>query len=293
MLQYEIFKFQSEEEQAWNELRTIETEDGKILFCASDVAKMLGYENPAKAIADHCKSGNITKCYIAHPNGIGGVNMNFIPEGDVYRLIVRSKLSSAEKFETWLFDEVVPSIRRKGYYGRIDRVALPNFYIRYKDNLHKIDRSYFSVISELFVTLGTEMSKYGYDIPDKGVDGKGMYPDISVGRMFSDYLTKIDHPQKDSYKTYKHSFPDGRRDCDARMYPLSLLPDFRRFVFDVWVPNQAEKYFKTKDPVALDYLPKMLEKSNIQEEQKEELSDFNKYLKKGLDFNPKENKKNK
>ena len=54
--QFEIFKYESEEESQFNELRTIEKEDGKILFCASDVAKMLGYENPAEAVTTHCKS---------------------------------------------------------------------------------------------------------------------------------------------------------------------------------------------------------------------------------------------
>ena len=57
--QFEIFKYESEEESQFNELRTIEKEDGKILFCASDVAKMLGYENPSEAVTTHCKSGNI------------------------------------------------------------------------------------------------------------------------------------------------------------------------------------------------------------------------------------------
>lgn len=104
----EIFKYESEEETQFNELRTIEKEDGNILFCASDVAKILWYENPAEAVANHFKSGNIEKCYVAHSNGSGGVNMKFIPEGDVYRLIIRSKLPSAERFESWLFDEVIP-----------------------------------------------------------------------------------------------------------------------------------------------------------------------------------------
>lgn len=42
--------------------------------------------------------------------------MKIIPEGDIYRLIVRSKLPSAEKFEKWVFDEVIPSIRTNGGY---------------------------------------------------------------------------------------------------------------------------------------------------------------------------------
>ena len=60
-----------------------------ILFCASDVAKMLGYENPAEAVSTHCKSGNIEKCYVAHANGIGGVNIYSKPvEFDGFRIHV-------------------------------------------------------------------------------------------------------------------------------------------------------------------------------------------------------------
>lgn len=256
----QIFKYESEEEHLFSEVRTIETPEGRILFCASDVAKALGYKNPSDAVARHCKSGNIVKCYIAHENGAGGVSLNFVPESEVYRLIIRSELETAENFGDWLFEEVVPSIRTKGYYGKIDRSILPNFMLRYKDNLHKIERGYFSVISELFVTLGTELSKYGYDIPDKGIDGKGLYPDISVGKTFANYLKRIDHPDKDKYKHYKHSFSDDRFDCDARMYHLDLLPAFRNFVFDEWVPKYASEYFKKKDPKALDYLPKLIGK---------------------------------
>lgn len=64
-MQLKVFKYESDEEQMFNEVRTIDQEDGKILFCASDVAKALGYKNPSKAVIDHCKSGNITKCYVA------------------------------------------------------------------------------------------------------------------------------------------------------------------------------------------------------------------------------------
>lgn len=254
-----IFKYESEEEHLFSEVRTIETSEGKILFCASDVAKMLGYSNPHDAISKHCRS--LVKCEVPHPqNTQKNIELGFIPEGDVYRLIVRSKLESAERFESWLFDEVVPSIREKGYYGKIDRSILPNFMLRYKENLYKIERGYFSVISELFVTLGTELSKYGYDIPDKGVDGKGLYPDISVGKTFANYLKKIEHPDREKYKHYRHSFIDDRFDCDARMYHLDLLPAFRNFVFEIWVPKYAHDYFKTRDPKALGYLPKLIGK---------------------------------
>lgn len=92
-------------------VRTTEI-DGKTYFMASDIAKALGYSNPNKAVNDHCKA--ITKCSTPISGKMQAVN--FIPEGDVYRLIVNSKLPSAEKFERWVFDEVLPSIRRDGGY---------------------------------------------------------------------------------------------------------------------------------------------------------------------------------
>ena len=96
----------------FGEIRTIE-EDGKVLFCGSDVAKALGYKNPTKAIADHCK-GTVER---RTNDSLGRQqNMKFIPEGDIYRLAAKSELPGAERFESWIFDEVLPSIRRNGGY---------------------------------------------------------------------------------------------------------------------------------------------------------------------------------
>lgn len=125
-MQLQIFKYQSEEEQLFNEIRTIEQEDGSVLFGATDVARVLGYASPADAVTRHCKGVVVLGTPI--PNQWGTVvnqNIKYIPEGDVYRLIIKSRLPSAERFEKWLFDEVVPSIRKRGYYGKIDRTALP------------------------------------------------------------------------------------------------------------------------------------------------------------------------
>jgi prophage antirepressor-like protein len=254
-MQLEIFKFQLPEEEMLNELRTIEI-DGEIWFSGADVAKTLGYSNPRDALSRHCKPKGVVKHDIPTPSGSQA--LTFINESNVYRLVIKSKLPAAERFEEWIFEEVIPSIRKKGYYGKIDRTQAPNFYLRYQENYHKIDRNYFSVISELFVTLNVEFEKVGYTIPNKGIDEKGMYPDISVGKMFSSYLKKTNSVHLDTHKTYPHSFTDGRPDVDARMYPLEVLPEFRKFVFDVWLPEQAPKYFRGKDPVALDYLPKLL-----------------------------------
>ncbi len=99
------------EHEMFGAVRTICTND-KTLFCGKDVACALGYSNPTKAVTTHCKG--VSKMGI--PTKGGKQNLNFITEGDVYRLVVSSKLPEAEKFESWIFDEVVPQIRQTGGY---------------------------------------------------------------------------------------------------------------------------------------------------------------------------------
>lgn len=259
-MQLQIFKYQSEEEQLFNEIRTIEQEDGSVLFGATDVARVLGYANPQKAVREHCREEGVNEIDTPTKNQWGKVvtqKIKYITEGNVYRLIVRSKLPSAEKFEKWLFDEVVPSIRKRGYYGKIDRAALPNFIERYKENYHKLPRDYFSVISEMYARLYMELEKVGYVIPDMGEHGKQMMPDISVGRGFANFLKCHKSEFYNTAKTYRHTFPDGR-EVEANMYHIDALPMFIRYINEEWIPNHAMEYFKKRDPVALDYLPKLL-----------------------------------
>ena len=118
----------------FGEVRTIDF-DGKVLFMASDVAKALGYTNPQKAIRDHCKGVNES----FYPTNGGEQKANFIPEGDIYRLIVKSQLPSAEKFETWVFEEVLPSIRKHGMYATDELLDNPDLLIRVATAL-KVER---------------------------------------------------------------------------------------------------------------------------------------------------------
>ena len=98
----------------FGQVRMIEVE-GKVLFCASDVAKALGYSNTSKAINDHCRY--VTKCYTPHPQSkTKTIEMNFIPDGDIIRLAVKCPLPNADKFESWIFDEVIPSVLNNGGY---------------------------------------------------------------------------------------------------------------------------------------------------------------------------------
>ncbi|MBN9400557.1 MAG: hypothetical protein J0I17_10315 ['Candidatus Kapabacteria' thiocyanatum] len=253
-MQQQIFKYQ--DENHFSDVRTVEI-DGEIWFVARDVATLLGYTTPAKAVADHCREKGIKKNYMMETSsGVQGFTL--INEPNVYRLISRSKLPSAEKFEAWVFEEVIPQIRKQGFYGKIDRTALPNFISRYKDNYHKLDHNYFSVISEMYARLYIALEKVGYSIPDKGVGGKQMMPDISVGRGFASFLKKQNSEFYNQHRTYWHSFPDGRPDVEANMYHIDALPIFIRYIHEKWIPENAHEYFKQRDPLALDYLPKLL-----------------------------------
>ena len=91
------------------------TEDGTPFFCANDVATTLGYNDPKDALARHCRG--VVK---HHPivDSLGRTQeARFITEGDIYRLVFNSKLPEAEKFEAWVVDEVLPSIRKHGMYA--------------------------------------------------------------------------------------------------------------------------------------------------------------------------------
>ena len=106
MNQMEIFK-----NPEFGSIRVIE-ENGKYLFCGTDVADALGYSNPRDALRRHCKG--VVKRDTLTDGGLQQIS--FLPEGDLYRLIVHSKLPSAERFERWVFDEVLPTIRKHGAY---------------------------------------------------------------------------------------------------------------------------------------------------------------------------------
>lgn len=108
------------ENSEFGSVRTIE-EDGKILFCGSDVAKALGYARPRDAIRDHCDHAVKRRMVSTTTNQHGTtteqeVEASFIPESDLYKLAFGSKLSSAQKFTDWVTSDVLPTIRKHGAY---------------------------------------------------------------------------------------------------------------------------------------------------------------------------------
>ena len=106
-----LMKFENKQ---FGEIRMVEIEN-KPYFIASDVAKSLGYKNSREAVKQHCRW--VAKHDIPHPQSKNKtLQVNIIPEGDMYRLITNSELENAEKFEKWVFDEVLPQIRKTGTY---------------------------------------------------------------------------------------------------------------------------------------------------------------------------------
>lgn len=104
----ELMIFSNEE---FGEVRTVEI-NGKPYFMALDIARALGYSRPADAISAHCK-GSVKHRVLT--NG-GEQEAKFIPEGDIYRLLIKSQMPDAPRFESWVFDEVLPEIRKTGKY---------------------------------------------------------------------------------------------------------------------------------------------------------------------------------
>lgn len=103
------------EHEQFGNLRVIEDANGNPMFCAKDVAVALGYKDTINAIKRHCRG-----VAFQHPivDSLGREQTaRFITEGDMYRLIASSKLESAVRFESWVFDDVLPSIRKHGMYA--------------------------------------------------------------------------------------------------------------------------------------------------------------------------------
>lgn len=121
-----------------NAIRVIADENGELWFIANDVCDILGYTNPSKTIKDHCRTPGVTKRYIGVVTGttksgddaIQQVETIFINEGNLYRLIIKSRKPEAEPFESWVCDEVLPTIRKTGKYEQSPepktKKALPN-----------------------------------------------------------------------------------------------------------------------------------------------------------------------
>lgn len=129
--------------EAFGSIRIV-MKDGKPLFCGKDVAEALGYKRTADAITTHCKG----VCELPTPTSGGIQKMKYIPEGDLYRLVAHSELPSAEKFESWIFDEVLPCIRKTGGYVSNDDLFIETYFSTVDESTKAVLRTTLSTVRE-------------------------------------------------------------------------------------------------------------------------------------------------
>ena len=136
------------ENDEFGSLRTLTDEHGRIMFCGKDVASALGYSNTKDAIRRHCRWG--VKHDLPHPQSpTKKIKMIFIPESDVYRLVAHSKLPRAEKFESWIFDEILPQINHTGGYVSNEDMFIENYLPFLEEPYQKLFRLQMTAIRKL------------------------------------------------------------------------------------------------------------------------------------------------
>lgn len=172
----------------FGEIRTFVEQNGSITFCGTDIATALGYTNPTKAIRDHCKEDGITIRSVIDSMG-RTQQAKFISEGNLYRLIAGSHLPDAEKFESWIFDEVIPSIRKHGAYmtpETIERTLTdPDFIIQLATRLKEEQQKRQALEiknaqqKQLIAELNPKASYYDVVLQTKDV--------VSIGKIAKDY----------------------------------------------------------------------------------------------------------
>lgn len=116
-VQFNAFNFKS------SQVRVITDPTGEFWFCGSDVCNILSYNNAPDALKKHCKEKGIAKRYT--PTKGGNQEMIYINEPNLYRLIIKSRKPEAEQFEAWVFEEVLPQIRKTGGYSQNQQQILP------------------------------------------------------------------------------------------------------------------------------------------------------------------------
>ncbi len=99
-----------------SEIRVVQDGNLNPWFVGRDIALTLGYSDTDDAIRRHCKLSKLFKPGETPGLECGPRGMTLIPEPDVYRLVARSHLPAAEQFERWIFEEVLPAIRKTGGY---------------------------------------------------------------------------------------------------------------------------------------------------------------------------------
>ena len=123
---------------------------------------------------------------------------------------------------------------------------------RYMINFFKIPPTHFAVFNEIIINLIAPLQHKGYILPDK------LIPDISQGKIFAGWVRKEKGLEPNDFPTYTHTYPDGRKAPNVKLYPNELLADFRKHLHEVWIKEKSKKYFMDRDIKAIPYLEKVI-----------------------------------
>ena len=203
--------------------------NGKEYFPATLCAKIVGHENPARAIRKFCKG--VTK--MVTPTAGGSQEVNYISEGDLYRLIVSSKLPAAEKFERWIFDEVLPTIRKTGGYVNNDELFI-NTYLPYADdNTKNLFRLQLNTITQLNKKIAQDKPLVDFATQVSNTDGL-----IDIGAL-SKLLQKqgLDIGRNKLFKWLK----------DNKFLRLNNEP-YQRYINEGYFQTKETTYFIGSEP---------------------------------------------
>jgi Prophage antirepressor len=226
--------------------------NGEPWFALTDICRELEIANVGNAAS---RLDDDEKSSIRNPDVTssgGNPNLTVVNESGLYSLILTSRKPTAKRFKKWVTSEVLPSIRKTGSYG----AGTPAFIRRANANADRVSLGCFSVIDEITVRLWGRFERLGHIVADTAPDGKEIRPDISVGRGFSKWLKANHRTVADNYSFYMHWTP--AKEVEARQYPRAMLPLFLEFLEEVWIPNEAERYFNRRDPAALPHIGLLL-----------------------------------
>ncbi|MDM0722931.1 ORF6C domain-containing protein [Clostridium perfringens] len=220
------------ENKKFGQVRTL-TIENKPYFVGKDVATILGYSNPTKAISTHCKG--VSK--MGMPTDGGLQEMLIIPEGDIYRLIIKSKLPQAEKFESWVFDEVLPQIRKTGQYQVKPKSNLDLLELQVKalkeveEKVTDLDEK-FEDFKEDLPLIGDEPDELVALVKQKGVEVLGgkdakAYKDKSLrSKVYSDIWGEVKRQfGVRKYKAIKRKHFDKAKEIINKYIPTVLLDE--------------------------------------------------------------------